>query len=919
MKRTVLIIIIIVGWGLEALASGIGVPFFKNFTSVVYNAHKLNYDVVCDDYGTVYVANFEGLLYYDGSTWRKIHTPGISRVTRLAKGDDGRIWVGGFNVFGYLYADDRGCLRLKTILSDAGKKTGFAEVDEIRATKGNIYVHFSNGKAYTVKNNTRLVPIKNPKTEVSDTVYTVTLPHGFKVSYDGSSGLDLYGGRNKVSITENDGLLSNTVNSVAFDSRNILWGATERGLFQVETLTPLSCLTERQNLRGEVNCITQLGDCVYIGTMNGIYVSRANKLSRIDDNDLACWQFEQTVGGVLAATSDGLKLITGQCVRQITKNNTLSVCVMSNGGYITGELDGVYLVSTRGERTYFCPIQKATGLKELSGVLHVKTIYGQQWNVNIATRQAKCIRQGLKGGEPKLTYTDQFGSRWKTDAEGKNITVKGRGMYDDNLVPWIFSLRQRALNCMYVTREGNVWFGGDFGVVVIDGAMVGTMKLAPVEKPAIRCVVDAQDSIVWGGYSKGTMKPIYKLDNLDFQSDCHQLTVYFSTCARSVVRPTQYRYRLNERSWSQWSEETELKINNLSPGAIMLEIQAKDAYGRESEISVVSGYIHYPIFVRWWAIAIYILLFVWRVNKFMKWRTKRLQQEKAKLEKIVSERTSELAESNAQLSVTLSDLKRTQDDLVRMERTATAGKLTQGLIDRILNPINYINNFSKLTSGLAKDLRENIEDEKEHISEDNYEDCEDILDMMTTNLSKIEEHGVNTTRTLRAMEAILNSRVGTVHSQDICTICRQVMSAAKESHAKAISEYNINMCASIPDKEVMVDMDSEAITKCLLSIIANSVYAVQKKYVQEAYDAKISLSVEERDTEVELIVEDNGIGIEDTIKEKVFDPFFTTKTTGEAAGVGLYLTRELIHDHKGQIVLDSEKDKYCKFTIILKK
>lgn len=41
----------------------------------------------------------------------------------------------------------------------------------------------------------------------------------------------------------------------------------------------------------------------------------------------------------------------------------------------------------------------------------------------------------------------------------------------------------------------------------------------------------------------------------------------------------------------------------------------------------------------------------------------------------------------------MKELGQAQDELVRQEKMATVGKLTQGLIDRILNPLNYINNF----------------------------------------------------------------------------------------------------------------------------------------------------------------------------------------------------------------------------------
>ena len=83
------------------------------------------------------------------------------------------------------------------------------------------------------------------------------------------------------------------------------------------------------------------------------------------------------------------------------------------------------------------------------------------------------------------------------------------------------------------------------------------------------------------------------------------------------------------------------------------------------------------------------------------------------------------------------------------------GKLTQGLIDRILNPLNYINNFSKLSQGLVKDVTANIEDEKDHMDEEIYEDTMDVLDMLKGNLEKVSEHGANTTRTLKAMEEML--------------------------------------------------------------------------------------------------------------------------------------------------------------------
>ena len=91
-----------------------------------------------------------------------------------------------------------------------------------------------------------------------------------------------------------------------------------------------------------------------------------------------------------------------------------------------------------------------------------------------------------------------------------------------------------------------------------------------------------------------------------------------------------------------------------------------------------------------------------------------------------------------------------------------------------------------------------------------------------------------------------------------------------------------------------------------------------KKFQREAYDAEISLTLSKLDDKhVEIVIHDNGIGMEETIQSKVFDPFFTTKPTREASVVGLYLVREIIQSLNGAISLQSRKDEFCNFLIML--
>ena len=906
-----------------------GIPFFRNFTSKEYMAHNRNYDIACDEYGTVFVANFEGLLYYDGATWRKIHTPAISRVTRLARGENGRIWVGGYNVFGYLKPDRQGRIQLHTIVSDADRGA-LSEVDFIKVTKDKVYVHTTAGKSYEVVDDKALKETKHDGESIFsagvDSVSQLKMPFNIQLQYSHTSGLNFGNSRYSYApLSETDGLLSNAINYVSFNRSHMLWGATDNGIFAIEAPSPYAQIGDKQGLKGEVNCIGQLDGTYYIGTMQGLYSLKGENIRLVANIGLACWQLVSVdERKLLAATSDGLYQITPNGVQRITNDNTFSVCQANKqGGYVTGEVDGVYYVSTSGKKTRISLLEKVTKIQYASKKFVVESIYGEKWEITLTgtdtnvTFSDKCIRQTADAKAPKLSYTDPSGTLWQTDPEGRNLKAVSNSPYAKDLSPWMYPFSKRTLNCLFICNDGRVWVGGDFGVIVLDVWMVKETKPQPCTRPYIRQVVAMGDSVMWGGYSPRDMKPLYDVEGIVLPSSCDQLNVTFSTQYSSIICPTEYRYRINGGRWSPWNDHNEVELNNLDYGSSRIDVQARDAFGRVSEISSLHWTVATPFYLQWWAFIIYLLIVLTIIYRLMLHRTRRLKAEKEKLESIVAKRTAELEASNSQLSDALDDLKKTQDNLVRMERTATAGKLTQGLIDRILNPINYINNFSKLTSGLAKDLMDDIEDEKGNISEDSYDDCTDIIDMMKTNLRKIEEHGISTTRTLRAMEAMLNSHIGTMAQHDLIALCRQTVAVTADYHKSAIAECGIRLVCDMPDKQWPIKMDAASMKNALIALLNNSIYSVTKKAKANIAGYKPEIVVSLPQDATGIVIRDNGMGIEETIINKVFDPFFTTKPTGEAAGVGLYLVRNIINDHNGKISVESQKDEYCQFTIIL--
>jgi signal transduction histidine kinase len=201
---------------------------------------------------------------------------------------------------------------------------------------------------------------------------------------------------------------------------------------------------------------------------------------------------------------------------------------------------------------------------------------------------------------------------------------------------------------------------------------------------------------------------------------------------------------------------------------------------------------------------------------------------------------------------------------------------------------------------------------------ENYEDTVDVLGMLEGNLQKVGEHGQNTTRTLKAMEEMLKDRSGGIVPMNLTAVVRQDEKMLQEYYKNDISQYGIQVIVDCPDGELTIDGNAEQLSKTIMSLLGNAIYAIVKKAQrQKDFTPTVSLSVKPAADHIQVTIHDNGIGIEDTIIDKIFDPFFTTKTTGEASGVGLYLSREIIQNHGGDIHAKSVKDEYSEFTFTL--
>lgn len=928
------ICILLIGLFATSLKANEGIPFFRNYTSAEYGGHNRNFDVVVGKEGMVYIANFEGVLSFDNSIWRMTYTPGYSRVTRLYVDSKGGIWAGGYNIIAKVVTDKDRRTVLKPVVSDRGQSK-IGEVQRIFEKEGRLFFSTRESGQYEVAGDT-VLHLSQPyppqeesdlrgmfsasdpdKTEVS---HSIRLHNGWRVLATRNEGLIILDvkGKKLYTVTEANGLCSNNINRIAESENGCVWGVTDNGVFKVYVPSMFARYTPAENLKGEVTAIQRYRHQLYIGTLRGLYLAEGNQVTPVPSITQACWQLLLSTDNKLyAATSEGIFQWEQGKMRRLTNRYALSMVSGLAGQLYIGEVDGIYrlALAQNGRKEEYMKVADAGQVIRLfrdnAGGIVAKDLLGDLYYKKKDSEHFVLVGNLLDGNNSGY---DQESSMWHTDAEGKNIyAFSGQSdHYAKKLNERLVALKEKTVRAIYPESDSLIWIGGDFGAMRVDFRQ---KDAAFDHQPGIflREVILNADS-VYSGHTPS------------FASSTKSISFRFSSDALPVHRNVEYQYCLEgyDDNWSSWSEMSEKTYTNLFYGSYKFKVRAKDSFDRYSAVKEYRFRILWPFYLKWYSFFFYVLFFAFLVFLGIRWRLGRLVKEKEALERIVAARTrqiveqkNEIEEKSENLEKALRELRHTQADLVRQEKMATVGKLTKGLIDRILNPLNYINNFSHLSSELASDLQDNFNTSKASMDPGVFEDSTDILDMMASNLKKIEEHGANTARILKAMEEVLKDRNRQKAPLDIVALCRQSLDMLRVYYKSEITRMDIALHTHFPVESLMIQGNEEQLGKTWMSLLSNAVYALSKKYAKRAYSPQLTVSMEVGDDFVSVTLKDNGIGIEESIIEQIFDPFFTTKTTGEAAGVGLYLSKEIIHNHNGSIQVESRKDEYTAFIIKL--
>lgn len=220
-------------------------------------------------------------------------------------------------------------------------------------------------------------------------------------------------------------------------------------------------------------------------------------------------------------------------------------------------------------------------------------------------------------------------------------------------------------------------------------------------------------------------------------------------------------------------------------------------------------------------------------------------------------------------------------------------KLIRVLTHEIMNSITPI-------SSLASTVQELLPEQVNHAMD------EDDLDSMHQALSTISRRSSGLLGFVEVYRDL--TRIPLPNFQRV--VVKDLLFEAKLMLLHKTKSSNIDIQIDTAPENISIMADPNLIEQVLINLLINAFHALE---TQE--NPRIILTSRFNKNEHVIIeVADNGKGIKPDILDKIFMPFFTSKKEG--SGIGLSLSRQIMHLHKGNIFVKSIQDKGSVFTLV---
>ncbi len=503
-------------------------------------------------------------------------------------------------------------------------------------------------------------------------------------------------------LNVSSGLPDSRIQKLHIDPNNGLWIFSKNEVMRTEILSPYMMYGQEHGLDADIISITRFDGKLYAATNEALYEISGPRVEAIE-GPYSCFQMRVCDGKLYVTSSTGLfEIRKGRAIPLLPRFTSSWIHAVYNPGQVyVGFYDSIVKTTSKEMRNILQKHPQSVGsaistmLEGPDGSIWICTTSGYVLRMDATETIHRYSREhGLPGGEltakivagfltfetrdglysfdeesqrfekdrivgARLGYTagpiyrtipDSAGHIWaEVDGtigrEWRVARKQADGSYIWKQTP-LHRFNDLAITAVYQDSDNVLWFGVA-GKKLIRYA--SDLPLPPIAKspPAIRRVLVNQDSLIYGGTWSGRMVP----SGLDYTNNSIRLDFAVPYYDQYTSPYLQWKLDGYDDRWTSWRQENHVTYTNLQEGSYLFRVRTRHADGQVSPESMFAFNISPPWYRIWWMYLLYILGTVLLIYGIVKWRSRRLEQDKLALERTVAARTAEVAAQNKQLQI----------------------------------------------------------------------------------------------------------------------------------------------------------------------------------------------------------------------------------------------------------------------------
>ncbi|MBT4333440.1 MAG: HAMP domain-containing histidine kinase [Candidatus Cloacimonetes bacterium] len=243
-----------------------------------------------------------------------------------------------------------------------------------------------------------------------------------------------------------------------------------------------------------------------------------------------------------------------------------------------------------------------------------------------------------------------------------------------------------------------------------------------------------------------------------------------------------------------------------------------------------------------------------------------------------------------------------QQKLFQSEKMASVGTLVSGVAHEINNPNNFIllnsDNLADVWNDLIPLLDKYAEEKGDFtVAGLNYSEIRNEVSMIINGVKEGSERIKKIVQTLKDFARTDPGNLNQIiNIADIIDDSLTILTGFIKRHT---NHFSINLSEDIPK----IKGNIQQIEQVIINLISNACQALENK------EQKITVSTALDNKSMQIIVRDEGRGISSEDLKYIMDPFFTTKRDIGGTGLGLSISYNIIKDHGGELIINSEVGK----------